>query len=98
MKTQELARLLRKRHRLCRSWGIVASEFGISKALAYRIAKDGYDPSDPQLREQLSLSPKPCTRCGQRPHHKHAPRPRSIQDTPPALLRWQLEHREEIPT
>lgn len=99
MTTRQLARLLRKSHRLTRSWAETANAFGITKALAYRIAREKYDPADPGIRARLGLGPRPCPTCHRTVRapktqaNAHARTHARIADTPPAVLKWQLENR-----
>jgi len=99
MTTRQLARLLRKSHRTTHSWDITAKDFGITKGLAYRIAKEGYDPADPEIRARLGLGPRPCPTChrtvktAKNAEKTHALTHARIADLPPETLRWMLEHR-----
>ena len=48
---------LRSLYSELRSWQAVADKFGVSKAMAYRVAVEGYEPKDPALRTLLELPP-----------------------------------------
>jgi hypothetical protein len=74
MNIRQLARSLRKAHRETRSWLEVSQRFGITKGLAWRIAKQEYQPRSPQIRERLGLGPLPCRSC-----HRPLPAPRRIK-------------------
>jgi hypothetical protein len=87
-------------------WDDIASELGIytkdgriNPGLAYRIVMEGYEPSRPETRHRLGLAPI-CPSCkhsvGKKSINEHLSLD-SIQDMPQPLLRWALEHREEMP-
>jgi hypothetical protein len=63
MNIRQLARLLRKDHRITHSWDLTGKNFNISKGMAYHIAKQKHDPADPEIRELLGLGPRPCPTC-----------------------------------
>ena len=100
MQLGTLARLLRKTHKKTRSWASAGRAFGISKPMAFRIANNGYDPADPQLRIRLGLPPRPCPTC-----HRILPvsgvtqkvHRRRIQDLADAELLEALNNRSEMP-
>jgi hypothetical protein len=85
-------------------WRAVGARFGISGGMAFRIAKDGYEPADPTIRVRLGLPTTAhvpvCRMCGE-VHlkkgctHKRRKEKR-IFDMTPELLRWALENREEF--
>jgi len=87
------------------NWDDIASELGIytkdgriNPGLAYRIVKQGYEPSRPETRKRLGLSPI-CPNCkhsvGKKSINEHLSLD-SIQDMPQPLLKWALQNREEI--
>ena len=45
---------MRQAHADGLSWGKMAGLLGISKALAYRVALEGYTPKDPELMKKLT--------------------------------------------
>ena len=47
--------LLREWHRRGSPWQSIADHFGVNKAVVYRIAKDNYEPKDPEIRRRLGL-------------------------------------------
>ncbi len=86
-----------------RGWRRVGDKFGISSAMAYRIAVRGYEPADARIRCKLGLPaliPAPaCSHCGEVHVSKRCPkrrRWRRIADIPTGVLRKLLEERVEI--
>lgn len=89
-----------------RSWRKVAEKHGVTKPMAYRVAKeDGYEPKDSRIRlalglPELKLAPV-CPIHGVVHVSRRCPGPkrkyRDLFDIPPAELRWMLENREEMP-
>lgn len=64
----ELSRKLQAEHGQLGNWRAVGSKYGITEALAFRIAKEQYDPKGAALRTKLglpalTLAPV-CTNCG----------------------------------
>jgi len=37
------------------SWRKVGAEIGVTGAMAYRVAKEGYQPRDPEVRARLGM-------------------------------------------
>lgn len=87
-----------------RSWRAVGRLWGLSSGLAYRMAIQGYEPKNPELRRKLGLPvyrlAPACPDCGivhvsdRCPKNRKAPA--SLFDMPVKVLRLQLEHREEL--
>ncbi len=42
-------------HREYQSWRKVAAVYGISVGMAFRVAKQGYEPKDPEIRRKLGF-------------------------------------------
>ncbi len=92
-----LARMLRKSHRETRSWASTGEAFGISKAMAYRIANENYDPAAPQVRARLGLGPRTCPTCQQRVTVPKQVRTwRRLDDLKPAEVLYLLATRTEM--
>lgn len=97
MQTRHLARILRKSHRETRSWSQTGKAYGISKAMAYRIAKEDYDPADPQVRASLGLGPRTCPTCQQRiTVPKRVRTWKRLDDLKPAEVLYLLATRTEM--
>ena len=103
MNMDRVRRDIQNRYKKLQNWRAVGAALGISGGMAYRIAVDGYEPKDVQIRLQLglaALAPAPvCRRCGQVHVSRHCPQRRkyhSIWDMPVEVLRWKLMHREEL--
>ena len=62
-------RKIKKAYKEAQNWRVVAEQFGITVAMAWRIANQDYEPKDPKIRVKLGLSalaPAPvCERCGE---------------------------------
>lgn len=71
MTTRQLSRLLRKSHKITHSWAQTGREYGITGGMAFRIAKQSYDPINEMIREKLGLPPLPCRKCHRPLPHKH---------------------------
>lgn len=100
---QQVSRAIAKDYRELQNWRKVGEKWGISSGLAYRIANEDYDPKGAKLRcllglPALVLAP-PCPIHGVVHTRKTCPQPRQFHgllDMPVKLLRWKLEHREEV--
>lgn len=84
-------------------WRKVGSDYGISGAVAYRIANSDYEPRDPHIRARLGLpayAPAPvCVKCGNVHVTKRCTRkqpPTRWSDYPIDQLRAALDNREEF--
>jgi hypothetical protein len=87
-------------------WRAVGREFDIDGAMAFRIARQGYEPHDPKIRTKLGLPTivqvAACPVCGEVhvkkscPHSAISRQPKRIYDWPVERLRWALENREEF--
>jgi len=96
MNIAQLARQLKKHHAESRSWRITAQAFGIeNKTTAYRIACDGYDPADPELRNKLGLGPRTCPTCNRR-QYQRSRKPKPISLASKKELLWRLANREVV--
>ncbi len=42
-------------HKELGSWRKVGAEIGVTGAMAYRVAKEGYQPKSPEIRAKLGL-------------------------------------------
>jgi hypothetical protein len=100
---REVRSKLRKAHKRLKSWKLVGQEFEITKAMAFRIAEQNYEPKDVRIRLVLGLAayaPAPVCPIHKIVHTGHCPRQRQykdLYDMPTELLRWKLEHRETWP-
>jgi len=99
-----LRREIRKAYKIEQNWRRVAAEFGISAGMAWRIAREGYEPRDVDIRLRLRLPAyvqvAVCAKCGEahgeRRRCRRARRePAKITAWTPQRLRWALENREE---
>lgn len=87
-----------------RNWRRVGAELGISGGMAYRIAVDGYEPREAQIRVRLGLAAMAeapvCERCGVVHVSKRCTgkrrRGRDLWELEADVLRMMLERREEI--
>ena len=52
-----LCQIMEERHAEGQSWQSIADDYGVSKAMAYRIVKDGLIPKKAHIRSSLGLSP-----------------------------------------
>ena len=88
------------------SWRSVGLRFGISPAMAWRIAKQGYEPKDPEVRKSLNLklffTAAACGACG-KVHTtlrcvdgRRKKRYRSLYSWPVEELRQAIENRVEM--
>lgn len=99
------------RHRLERAyqrlgtWRRVGEAFGISGAMAFRVARRGYEPKDTLIRSRLGLASYAkapvCLKCGvvhvsRRCTARPALWMKKVWDTPSEELRWRLVNREEF--
>jgi hypothetical protein len=79
----QLSHKLQKAYQKIENWRKVAAQFGISSGLAYRIAKQGYEPKQPHLRHKLglpALAPAAtCPECGEVHVRKTCPRKASAR-------------------
>jgi len=69
MNIKQVSRKLREDYSDLESWSWVARVNGITKGMAWRIARKGYEPKNWNIRERLGLpllAPAPvCLKCGQ---------------------------------
>ena len=88
-------------------WRAVGAAYGITAGMAWRIARQGYEPKDALIRVKLGLPARAmapvCRRCGIVHVSKRCSRGRrrvyrDLFETPDELLRWQMENREEVKT
>lgn len=100
---QQLSREIRRDYKTLQNWRKVAAKWGINPGLAYRIAKDKYEPKGAALRCQLGLPAlvlaAPCPIHGVVHTMKRCPRARQYRDLfdmPVKLLREMLEQRKEM--
>jgi hypothetical protein len=93
-------------------WRAVGEKYGISGGMAFRIAREGYDPADAEIRAKLGLAAYQlapvCVVCGQvhlSRRHKHPAggqaqglplQGKRLEDAPVELLKWALDNREEF--
>jgi len=104
MQIRQIRRILKNEYKQTGNWRLVAKEFGISKAMAWRIANTDYDPKDAHIRARLGLPamrPAPvCPRCGRVHVRRSCPdAPRHYRDflsMPKTLIVQMFENREEI--
>jgi len=97
---------LLKAHQELGNWRAVGRAFGLNGAMAWRIAKTGYEPKDPHIRFILNLATllpaAVCKRCGEVHTTRRCVRKRrerrykSLWAMPVVELRWALENREEV--
>lgn len=106
-KIGDVRRDLRIAYKRLKSWRLVGQEFGISKAMAFRIVEQQYEPKERDIRlalglDPIRLAPAPvCPDCG-RVHvskrctaKKAIKRYESLFDLPVGVLRRMIEEREE---
>lgn len=100
MKIGNLSREIRKSYRKSHNWRKTAAEFGLSSGMAYRIAKNGYEPKDAHIRHKLglpALMPAPvCHNCGEVHVSHRCPYKRKYKrlfDMPTKMLRKMLDER-----
>lgn len=97
MKRATLAKHLRDDHERTNSWNETSAKFPhISKGMAFKIAMQGYDPKDQNIREHYKLGPRPCPTC-----KRKITKPRTVKAKPISRmsveeLRYCLENREPI--
>ena len=104
MNIKQVSEKLREDYSELKSWNWVARMNGISKGMAWRIARKGYEPKDWNIRARLDLpllAPAPvCLKCGQVHVTKRCTKvTRRItrwRDLEPEQLRWVLENRHEF--
>ena len=102
--TKTLAKALRKTHRETRSWlqtarlhNITDSDGTPNKGMAYRIARDGYEPKDHQLRIRIGLPINECPTCHARIKQEQKFRTwKHLDDLNADQIRYLFEHRETI--
>jgi len=102
--TKALAKALRKSHRETHSWlktaiqhNITAADGTPNKGMAYRIARDGYEPKDQQLRTRIGLPVVECPTCHAR--IKKEPKIRKwkhLDDLNADQIKYLLDHRETV--
>lgn len=90
-----LGRILEKSHRKTRSWNKTGSAFHISGGMAFRIAKEGYDPANPFIRIGLGLGPRVCSKCKRKITIPLRAQKRIVDMEAKDLL-WCLEHRKKM--
>lgn len=83
-------------------WRVVGKRYGISPGTLNRIAMEGYEPSDSEIRKKLELpvyiKVAVCPVCGKvhlAKKFKHGEY-QHISDIPVSILLWKLENREEF--
>jgi hypothetical protein len=99
-----LAKKMRSEHKRLDSWRETGKAFRISGGMAYRIAKEKYEPKNPHIRHVLGLPaliPAPaCPVCGDVHVSKRCPKirkpPKRWSDCPVEHLRWAIENRVEM--
>jgi len=68
MTIEQLRERIQKEHKIKKSWRKVGAVFGITGAMAFRIAKRGYEPKSSKIRYKLGLPALvevvPCYKCG----------------------------------
>jgi len=68
MTIEQLRERIQKEHKIKKSWRKVGALFGITGAMAFRIAKRGYEPKSSKIRYKLGLPALvevvPCYKCG----------------------------------
>jgi hypothetical protein len=98
-----ISRELRKSYHRLGRWRAVGAAYGITAGMAWRIARQGYEPKDPLIRIKLELPARAmapvCRRCGAVHVSKRCSRSRrrvyrDLSEMPVELLRWQMENRE----
>ena len=89
MNIKRLAILLRKSHRVTKSWNKTGDSFGITGGMAFRIAKSNYEPSDETTRDKLGLDIKTCSKCG----HRHFSR--VVKPKPDYIIEWDHLSKDE---
>lgn len=102
--TSTLRSALNRQHRKLGNWRAVGAKYGISHAMAHRIATSDYEPKDPHIRAQLGLPalvPAPaCPKCGEVHVSKRCTKSskpaRRLWDMTPSALAKALINREEI--
>ena len=101
---RELRKAYSEARRMNGGWREVGARYGISPAMAWRIAKRKYEPKDPKIRVRLGLPTRvevsACPSCGEVHLKKHCPkkvsRHRDLFAEDPEALRRALENREEM--
>ena len=100
----DIAHELKNAYRRLGGWRLVGRAYGISAGMAYRIAKQRYEPKDPHIRVRLGLPARvevsACPHCGD-VHIKRGcslvrPRHRDLFGMPIDELSKALHNREEI--
>lgn len=106
-KLGDVRRDVKNAYKRLKSWRAVGAEMGISGGMAYRIAKDQYEPKDAHIRAMLGMSammPAPaCPVCGVVHVARQCPMAaietkrakRRLFDLPVGELRKMLDEREE---
>lgn len=100
----DIRREIQKAYKKAGNWRVVARQFGITPAMAWRIAVDGYEPKEAKIRVKLGLAamaPAPvCPHCGEVHIKKRCPEKRRQHRDLFAMdegeLRQALEGREEF--
>lgn len=92
MNIRILGRILDKSHRKTRSWNKTGSAFHITGGMAFRIAREGYDPANPIIRVGLGLGPRVCPKCRRKITVPQRASKRIIDMDTKELL-WCLDHR-----
>jgi hypothetical protein len=93
---------LQKSYLKLQNWRDVGAEFGITGGMAWRIARQGYEPKDAGIRIRLGLPARAmvpvCRRCGIVHVSKRCSRRRRVYrelyEMPEEVLRWKMENRE----
>ena len=110
-KIDDVRRDLKKSYKRLKSWRLVGLEFGVSKAMAFRIATQRYEPKDRNIRRALGMEPirtapaPVCPECGEVHVTKRCVKKRGTTETRRTrrnlfdysikALRRMLEEREE---
>ena len=56
MDANELRAKMLEKYRILKTWRKVAKEYEISTGMAYRIAREGFDPKNTETRKKLGLT------------------------------------------
>ena len=53
--TQQLKSDIHRELQAGKTYQMLADEYGVNKAIVWRIANDSYEPKDPEIRKRLGL-------------------------------------------
>ena len=101
---REIGRAYTRAEKDKRKWRVVAAQFGLTPAMAWRIVNQEYEPKEPHIRARLelpALAPAPvCPKCGDvhvtKRCTKAGTRVRRWRDLPTETLRILLDERTEM--